>query len=270
MLKFINFQDDYKISMGRELFFILSQQEVYRKYQHLTKIKYDFARQFYNNPYETYDLTILFDIGFSFIQKSFNQDPKNFKEYIDKYIENILDEEKFKSLNYIQFNDLVSDPINTINGVYNKIHLGPNDTVMMSIEKTEHISLERYLRRMKRLSKYFIPLEKDLNKNKLFIDNYLKNKLFNINNIIITDYDITLVKRIIFDRNIDHIDYIYNKIEYFYDAVKDSFLFKKSNCTSAKNMIKVMEFIRKFDVKDFKTDIIKQNKIHMELLKCLS
>ncbi len=259
-LQTLNFEDKFNISVGRELFFIMTKKEVYREHHYLTKVKMDLARFYWNNSdyIKTFNLIIMYDIVFTFVLKNYNLDILSKSELqqqyqIDEYINNILNDYKFKNLNYLLFNDLCNDPIKSISRVMSNFNKSRD--LVMSLDKNNFDNLSDYINHMSMVTKYFIPLEQNIKSHEDYIKEYTKNKFFVVGDITITDYDIYLLKGLIFNKN-PNIDLIYKNIERFSEAVKNSFLFGISKSTGHENVIEVMEFIRNFDVSTFKTDIL--------------
>jgi len=257
ILQAINFEDKFRISIGRELFFMMTKKEVYRNHHYLTKIKMDLCRFYWNNSshIKTYNLILMYDIVLTFIFKNYCQDvpTAEFSRHLEKYTESILDNSKFENLNYLLFNDLCEHPIESISNVMNRFD--NKNELVMSLNKNNFTNVHGYIDHISMVTKYFIPLEQDVNKHSDFIKEYTKDKFFKVGNIVITDYDIYLLKTHIFNKNID-LDIIYRRIERFSDDIKGSFLYDVSNSSGHENVIEVMEFIRKFDVTTIKTDIL--------------
>jgi len=221
--------------------------------KHYSELVYKFQ-----NNIEMYNIEILYDLSMTFMTKLFTKNAFSsthlrFK-LIDEYIDFINNYQKLDSYHYHMFNDFCDEPIKELNKIYDILKPKQNNIILSSM----YLNLEKneYIEMIHDNIPCFIPMNNVI--DEVYINNYMKNKIYNINDIRFTDYDIIYFKQHLLPRY--ELSYINELLTYFYERIKDSNINQIINSKEPHVIMDVLTYINNFDIAEIKTNILEQIK----------
>jgi len=253
MFKLISFNyNKFRVSTSAGLIYRLLEKPIYKNNPTLTNIKYNICKKVWNLKPPQYKLDLLNDLNINLLIRLM---PKNLylnsndrSKILDEYIYHINNYKPAE--NIILFKDLCTTPEKELSKIFKALDVKKNDILINTIQfNSSYAEFKEYTQLN---NSWCIPMETTIDMT--IINKHLKNKIFNFNNIILTDWDVFYIKNDIINKY--GIESILKQTKYFYNNIKDSKLNKIINTADFNNFEKCLIKINNFN--NFKTNIKEQ------------
>ncbi len=204
-----------------------------------------------------YNIEILYDLSMTFITKLFTKNSfvNNINlrpKLINQYVDLINSYEFMDDYNYHMFDDFCTNPILELNKIYTKLKPQKDDIILSSMYLD--MSPQLYKEMIEDNIPCFVPMNNNIDED--YITRYMVDKIYDINGVKLTDYDMVFFKKHVLPKH--DLYYIKDTLDYFYENIKDSKLNLHINSKNVDDIMEVLNYINKYDINNIKTNILEQ------------